>query len=284
MSAASSRRQLHNELLRLRLDAGLTQTVVAQAHDWSASKVHRIEKGMVSVSKPDLLALLDTYGVTDEAERARLVELARQSRGRGMPFAGYRDVFGPEAIRFFGYESTASWIGELEMLVIPGLLQLPEYTRALIEDGHGVGGKTLERIVESRQERQRLLQRETPPTLSFIIDEAVLSRTIGGAEVMTRQLNHLVELCRRPNVRIQILPLATGAHSGLRGAFVFLRFDHVNDPDVVYMENRRGDSVFENDDEVTSNTLQQFHDLEQRAAPSDQLESYVKRALDKLNT
>lgn len=279
MSAAASRRQLHNELQRLRVDAGLTQTAVAQAYDWSASKVHRIEKGTVSVSKPDLLALLDTYGVTAEAERVRLVELARQSRGRGMPFVGYRDVFGPEAIRFFGYESTASWIGELEMLVVPGLLQLPEYTRTLIEDGHGVSGKTLDRIVESRQERQRLIQREGPPSLSFIIDEAVLSRTIGGAEVMIRQLHHIVELGGRPNVCIQVLPLALGAHSGLRGPFVFLRFDHENDPDVVYMENRRGDSIFENDDEVTSNILQQFHDLEQRAAPADQLEYYVERAL-----
>ncbi len=282
MSAAASRRQLHTLLYRLRLDSGLTQTAVARTHEWSPSKVHRIEKGTVSVGKTDLLALLDDYGVVDPAEREHLVELARQSRNQEMPFAGYRDVFSPETIRFLGYESSASWIGELELLVIPGLLQLPEYTTAFIQGTHGVTGPSLAKIVDSRRERQAILAREEPPTLSFLLDETILWRTVGGRDTMATQLAHLVDVASRPNINIQILPPSLGAHVGLRGPFVYLQFKAPNDPDVVYMENRRGDSIFENDAEVTGDSMLQFHDLEGSASRADELGAYVERAIDRL--
>ena len=228
----------------------------------------------------ELRARFAAVGVTGAAECAHLVELARLSRRRGMPFAQYRDVFAPEIIRFFGYESTASWIGELELLVVPGLLQLPEYTSALIRDGHGVSGPVLERIVESRRERQQILHRDDPPDLSFVLDEAVLIRAIGGSDVMTRQLAHLSDVARRPHVTIRILPLSLGAHAGLRGSFTYLKFADENDPDVVFMENRRGDSIFENDDDVTSTTFTLYRDLEEHASRPEDLDRYVERALD----
>lgn len=279
-SAAASRRQLHTELQRLRLAAGLTQTEVARAQEWSPSKVHRIEKGHVSIGKPDLLALLQHYGVTDSARIDGLLALARSSRNQPMPYRTYRDMFSPEIIRFWGYEASASWIGELELLVVPGLLQTPEYTRALIRDGHGVPESRVGRFLESRRERQAILDRAVPPTLSFLIDETVLGRLIGGPAVMRAQLHHLRTLGRRPNVGVRVLPLALGAHPGLRGPFVLLRFAADNDPDVVYIENRRGDSIFENDRAVTDNHRAIFRDLEQRAAHPEELDMYVERALD----
>jgi transcriptional regulator with XRE-family HTH domain len=283
-SAAASRRQLHTELQRLRVDAGLTQSEVARAQEWSPSKVHRIEKGHVSVGRPDLLALLQHYGVEDQRVVDSLLELARLSRNQPMPFRGYRDTFSPEIIRFWGYEASACWIGELELLVLPGLLQTSEYTRALIQDGHGVRGDTVDRFVESRRERQQILDRATPPELSFLVDETVLIRAIGGVDVMAAQLRHLLRMAERPNVSIRVLPLALGAHAGLRGPFVLLRFAAENDPDIVYIENRRGDSIFENDAVVTNNHGAIFHELEQLAAPANELELYVDRALDKLSS
>lgn len=282
MSAAASRRQLHTELHRLRSAAGLTQTEVARAQEWSPSKVHRIEKGYVSIGRADLLALLQHYGVTDRDVVQNLLELARRSRNQPMPYADYRDVFTPEIIRFLGYEASASWIGELELLVVPGLLQIPEYTRALIGAGHGVNGDKLEKFVESRLERQKILGRPAPPTLSFLVDEAVLSRRIGGKKVMQAQLERLLQAASTPCVEIRVLPLALGAHAGLRGSFVLLDFAAANDPDVVYLENRRGDSVFENDDTVTGIYRRLFCDLEEQAASPDELEIYVTRALDRL--
>jgi transcriptional regulator with XRE-family HTH domain len=283
-SAAASRRQLHTELQRLRLDAGLTQSEVARAQEWSPSKVHRIEKGHVSIGRPDLLALLQHYGVRDQQVVDSLLELARLSRNQPMPFRGYRDTFSPEIIRFWGYEASACWIGELELLVMPGLLQTPDYTRALIRDGHGVRDDSVDRFVESRRERQQILDRATPPALSFLLDETVMSRAIGGVEIMSAQLRHLLRMAERPNVSVRVLPLALGAHAGLRGPFVLLRFAAENDPDIVYIENRRGDSIFENDAVVTNNHIAIFQELEQLAAPATELEYYVKRALDKIGS
>jgi hypothetical protein len=201
-----------------------------------------------------------------------------------MPFRGYRDTFSPEIIRFWGYEASACWIGELELLVMPGLLQTPDYTRALIRDGHGVRDESVDRFVESRRERQQILDRAAPPALSFLIDETVLSRAIGGADIMAAQLRHLLRMAERSNVSVRVLPLALGAHAGLRGPFVLLRFAAENDPDIVYIENRRGDSIFENDTVVTNNHSAIFQELEQLAAPAKELERYVDRALDKIGS
>jgi transcriptional regulator with XRE-family HTH domain len=282
LGAAASRRQLHTELQRLRVAAGFTQSEVAHAQEWSSSKVHRIEKGHVSVGKPDLLALLNHYDVKDQKLIDNLLELARLSRNQPMPFRNYRDVFTPEVIRFWGYEESASWIGEVEMLVVPGLLQTAEYTSALIRDGHGVDPDRSKRFVQSRRERQKALDRQVPPTVSFLVDEAVLGRAVGGADVMKAQLEHLVAAARRPHVSIRVLPLSMGAHAGLRGPFVLLQFAAENDPDIVYIENRRGDSIFENDSAVTDIYLNLFRDLEKHAAPAEDLELYVERALDRL--
>ena len=284
MTAAASRRQLHTELHRLRVAAGVTQTAVARAHEWSPSKVHRIEKGLVSVSRPDLIALLDYYAVTDQETVANLLELARLSRNQAMPFADYRDVFAPEIIRFLGYEESAAAISELELLVVPGLLQIPEYTRALIADAHGVAPEQIEKFVESRHVRQQILDRPAPPALSFVIDEAVLSRRIGGVATMERQLAHLLDLASRPAVSVQILPLSAGAHPGLRGPFTLLRFAAENDPDVVHMENRLGDSILANEEDVTVIYRRLFHELEKQASPPDELSRYVDRALRTLHS
>jgi transcriptional regulator with XRE-family HTH domain len=282
MTAAASRRQLHTELHRLRVAAGLTQTEVARAHEWSPSKVHRIERGQVSVSRPDLLALLSYFGVTDPVIIDHLLQLARLSRNAPMPYAAYRDVFPPEIIRFLGYEASASWIGELELLVVPGLLQIPQYTRALVGGAHGIDPAGVEKFVSSRRERQQILSRSDPPQLSFLLDEAALGRAVGGPDTMRAQLAHLREAAAAPNITIRVLPLALGAHAGLRGPFVHLRFAGINDPDVVYLENRQGDSIFENDDGVTAMYLELFRDLERRAAPPEELDAYVERAIDRL--
>jgi transcriptional regulator with XRE-family HTH domain len=282
MTAAASRRQLHTELQRLRLAAGLSQSEVARAQEWSPSKVHRIEKGLVSVSRPDLLALLGYFKVVDQETIDHLLELARQSRNAPMPFAAYRDVFTPEIIRFLGYEETAVSIREVALIGVPGLLQIPEYTRAWIGQGRGIEPASSEKFVQSRRERQRILRRSDPPEVSFILDEAVISRAVGGPAAMRAQLEHLRAAAAMPNVAIRILPFSLGAHAGLRGPFVHLQFDSANDPDVVYLESRRGDSFFENDANVTAIHLELFHELEKRASSPEELDVYLNRAIDRL--
>src|SRR5690349_9896931 len=239
-NASALRRQLLAELRLLRPSHVQTQRQVAEALDWSPSKVTRIESGAVSLSVTDLRALLDYYGVTDPALVERLVDLARRSRRARSPFAAYADAFAPIALRFFDFEHSASWLGEVELLVVPGLLQTEEYARALM-GVHELGPEKTERFVCCRNVRQQLLDRADPPELSFVIDEAVLRRVIGGRAVMRAQLRRLLDLAERPHLAIRVLPFALGEHVGLRGPFVLLEFAGTNDPDVVYLEQRRGD-------------------------------------------
>jgi transcriptional regulator with XRE-family HTH domain len=280
-NASALRRQLLAELRQLRPLHVTTQRQVADALDWSPSKVTRIENGSVSISVTDLRALLAYYGVTDGGVVDGLVDLARRSRRARSPFAAYGDVFAPEALRFFDYEHSATWIGAIELLVVPGLLQTPDYARAVMRV-HDVVGEKAERFVRSRQVRQQVLDRPDPPTLSFLVDESVLLRAIGGRAVMRAQLEHLLGVAARPHVAVRIIPLALGEHVGLRGPFVLLRFSGTNDPDVVYIEQRRGDAIFQDELEVTGNHQRLFDELEKRAASPDDLPEYVKRAIDRL--
>ncbi|MBL8927679.1 MAG: helix-turn-helix domain-containing protein [Pseudonocardia sp.] len=280
-NASALRRQLLAELRRLRPPEVLTQKQVADALDWSPSKVTRIENGSVSLSVTDLRALLAYYGVTDSGTVDGLVDLARRSRRARSPFAAFGDVFSPDALRFFDYEHSATWIGSIELLVVPGLLQTEHYARTLM-GVHGVGAERVERFVSSRRVRQEVLDRPDPPTVSFIIDESVLLRAIGGRAVMRAQLEHLLEAAARPNLEIRIIPLALGEHVGLRGPFVLLRFSGTNDPDVVYIEQRRGDAIFQDEMEVIVNHGHLFTELEKRAASPDDLSAYVGRAIDRL--
>ena len=280
-NASALRRQLLAELRQLRPPHVVTQRQVADALDWSPSKVTRIENGSVSISVTDLRALLAYYGVAAPQVVEGLVDLARRSRRARSPFAAFGDVFPPDALRFFDYEQSATWIGSIELLVMPGLLQTADYARAVMAV-HDVGAEKAQRFVRSRQVRQQVLDRPDPPALSFIVDESVLLRAIGGRAVMRAQLEHLLNVAARPHVAVRIIPLALGEHVGLRGPFVLLRFSGTNDPDVVYIEQRRGDTIFQDELEVTANHQRLFSELEKRAASPDDLPAYVKRAIDRL--
>jgi transcriptional regulator with XRE-family HTH domain len=276
-NASALRRQLLAELRRLRPPHVQTQRQIADALDWSPSKVTRIESGAVSLSVTDLRALLSYFGVVDGELTERLVDLARRSRRARSPFAAYADVFSPVALRFFDFEHSATWIGEVELLVVPGLLQTEAYARALMSV-HDLDAEKSERFVGSRRVRQELLDREDPPELSFVIDESVLLRAIGGPDVMRAQLERLVELAQRPHVAIRVLPLSLGEHVGLRGPFALLKFAGTHDPDVVYIEQRRGDALFQEEAEVIANHQRLFVELEKRAAHPTELCDYVERA------
>ncbi|MEV8627705.1 helix-turn-helix transcriptional regulator [Streptomyces sp. NPDC051079] len=126
-------------------------------------------------------------------------------------------------------EAKATYISTYQAQLVYGLLQTPAYARAVL----GVENPDrLEEMVAARMERQRILERENPPVLCVILDEAVLYREIGGAEVMGSQLAHLLSFRDHPWIQVQVLPYAAGQHSAMMGSFTLLRFD--DDPDVFY--------------------------------------------------
>jgi transcriptional regulator with XRE-family HTH domain len=266
------RRQLVGELRRLRDKSGLTQRQVADALDWSQSKIIRIEKASVAIGITDLQALLRIYGVDDPAAVGDLEGMARGSKR--LPFNEFRVDFAPETLRYFRYESTSSIIRQFEPLIVPGLLQTEEYGRSLL---HGLvdSEKRIDTVWASRAERQELLDREAVPEMFFILGEAAVRQTVGTEGVMRRQRERLVELNNRDRISVQVLPFSAEANIGMQGPFAYLEFAAESDANVLYAEATLGDSVIRDDEDLTGEYLEHFFKLERLALPAADLERFL---------
>jgi len=259
------RRQLVAELRRLRAGRELTQKQVADALDWSPSKIIRIEKASVGISLTDLQGLLRLYAVEDPATVDALTEMSRGSKR--LPFNEYRTDLPPETLRYFRYESSTTVLRQVEPLIVPGLLQTEEYARALLRE-LGKSPETVERLWSARAERQELLDREEPlpPEMFFIVGEAVVRQVVGNEGVLRRQRERLSELNARPRISIQVLAFADQANIAMQGPFTYLAFEDTEDPDVLYAEGTLGDSVIRDDEELTTSYLDHFLKLEKEIA------------------
>lgn len=237
---AVRRRKLGAELRSLRTSAGFTSGEAARLVGWHQSKVSRIETGTSGVKPADVRLLLDAYGLTDAQLRELLLVLAGpdDNGGRHHWWHAYRGVLPPTYRDFISLESQASAMRTLETTVVPGLLQTPEYARAVTEAAlEGASEERLDTLVEVRLARQDVLRADPPLELSAVLDEAVLRRQVGGPGVMTRQLERLVEAARLPQVRLQVLPFTAGAHIGVTGPFVIFSFSRTSDLDVVVLDH-----------------------------------------------
>ncbi|MGW3421275.1 helix-turn-helix domain-containing protein [Streptomyces phaeochromogenes] len=236
---AVRRRKLGAELRALRARAGLKSGEAARLVGWHQSKVSRIETGRSGVKPADVELLLDAYEVRDAELRELLVVLAgSDDNGRHHWWHAYRGLLSSTYSDFISLESQASVMRTLENSVVPGLLQTPEYAREVTRVA--VGGAPdgeVDALVEVRLARQDVLRSNQPLRLSAVLDEAVLRRTVGGPEVMARQLEHLGEAAQLPHVRIQVLPFGVGAHVGVTGPFVIFSFPSTSDLDVVVLDH-----------------------------------------------
>jgi transcriptional regulator with XRE-family HTH domain len=277
--ALLARRKLGNELLRLREEAGLTQAQVGKIVWSSGTTVHRMEQGRSQIKGPQIESLLRALKIDDEKLEQRLLDLAELSKGNDEPYDKYRESLSTEALHFFGYEQVATHIRDLQIVFVPGLLQTDDYAREIIRSVQGVTGD-IDGFLSSRQDRQqKIIFRETPPRLSFIIDEAVLYRPFGSAEIMHDQLTNLQELDKRADISIKIVPLSEGASPALRGSFTLLEFE--NYPDVLFIEGPRGDlNVYEED--ATRARRETWTAIEKQHVSQEPLDYYIQRALDKL--
>jgi len=223
-------------LRRLRMDQDLTREQAGEAIRASEWKIHRLENGQVGFKERDIIDLLRLYGVTDPDEVTALVVLAREANTPGW-WQRYGDVL-PQWFRaYVDLESAATLIRTYEGQFVPGLLQTDDYMRAVIHDASLESAEEVGRRVRLRMARQTLLTREHPPRLWAVVDEAALRRPVGGREVMRGQLERLIDASKQPNVTLQILPFAGGAHPAMVGSFSILRFPDRELPDVVYLEH-----------------------------------------------
>ncbi|GAB3874102.1 helix-turn-helix domain-containing protein [Kibdelosporangium lantanae] len=267
-------RRLRSELRQIREDAGFFQKDVADALDWSVSKLIRIETGAVGISKTDLIALLHHYGVKDQRRIDELVEIARSSRQSAW-WDKYREQFPQQFLTFLGYEASAKVLRQFQVLTLPGLLQTREYARAVMETGRNTADQ-ISVGVDVRIQRQQLLEQEqNPPKLFFVVDEAVLRRTVGGPKVMQAQLERLKELNRRPNISIQIARFDIGAYVGMRGAFTVFEFPYEEEDYAVLLEYSHRDVLVPNDPEQAAEFVETFFELEAVASPKSDTDEII---------
>jgi transcriptional regulator with XRE-family HTH domain len=237
---AVRRRKLGAQLRALRTGAGLTSGSAAQLVGWHQSKVSRIETGRSGARPHDVGRLLDAYGVTDAAQRQLLMALAGSDHdgGRHDWWHAYRGLLPPAYRDFISLEAQACRVRTLETAVVPGLLQTPDYARAVTRAAlAGAPDGRVDALVQVRLARQDVLRADPPLQFSAVLDEAVLRRSVGGREVMHRQLSGLLEAAARPHVRLQVLPFAAGEHIGITGPFVVLSFPRISDLDVVVLDH-----------------------------------------------
>lgn len=242
------RRHLGSELKKCRERAGMTQEQVSAHFEWHAAKVFRIESARVGVTARDVKDMLALYGVTDDAYRDAMMNLARLSKSRSW-WSDYRDVL--RSSKLIGLEAEAVSARSWSPTLIPGLLQTAEYARALFKTGLPDSEQAqIDRHIELRMARQKRLTGTNPLNFSVIIDEAVLRRTVGGTDVMRAQLERLLEVARLPNVNLQVLPLDAGEHAFMDGSVLLLEFPEAFDLDVVHLEGLAGQQYEEHPKEI----------------------------------
>ncbi|MEU0991197.1 helix-turn-helix transcriptional regulator [Streptomyces sp. NPDC005953] len=234
---------LGGKLRELRVAAELDPADVDGRLGFSRSKTSRIELGRHGCKQADALALLALYGVDSEDRIAEFLRLVEQSR-RPDWWRSFSDVLSDFFTPLVALEGAAERIRTYEPFYVPGLLQIPAYTRAVITTGPGqLLAHDVMRRVELRQERQRHLDAPDAPHLWAVIDESVLLRTVGGPEVMRAQLEHLITMMERPRVSLQIAPLDVSASVGVGTGVSYLRFALGDLKDAVYIEHLT-DSTF----------------------------------------
>ncbi|WP_433184250.1 helix-turn-helix domain-containing protein [Actinoallomurus sp. CA-150999] len=277
MSRPTVRRRIVGaQLRRLREAAGATRKEAAEAIHATENKVGRVEQGRAGLDEDDVVALLKLYGIDDRGERDALLTIVREANQPGW-LQAYSNAMPAWFRPYVDLEEAAQVIRTYEVQFIPGLLQTPEYTRAVVAQGMSdPPAEEIDRRVELRMRRQRLLHQSHPPRLWAVIDEAALWRPIGGVDVARAQLRALHESARRENITVQVMPFRVGGHAGEAGAFTILRFPEPELPDIAYIEQLTGAMYLEKDDDMDHYTAAMERLCVQSASPEESMDLISK--------
>ena len=254
-----------DEMKAAREQRGWSQADLADQIPYSLSTISMVE-ALHRVPARDLAAHLDkAFGTPGTFTRL-------EGRLRDLPF--------PASFRpFAAYETEATALYVFEHSLIPGLLQTPDYARAVLATRPNTTEAEIDNLVAARLARQVILTRDDPPAplLWALIDEGVLYRPVAPAEVMHDQLMYLVEVSRRPNVTIQVVPYSAGGHTGLLGAFVVADLD--SSLGIVYVEDIADGRVFEDPGAVSRVTLR-YKSLQSEALPKGASRDLIARVAE----
>ncbi|WP_219467135.1 helix-turn-helix domain-containing protein [Nonomuraea rhizosphaerae] len=204
---ASAEARFGYELRRLRLAAGLTQSQLGDRIGFSANQVGSVERAVRTPTEVLAKRCEEKLGL----EAGLLV---------GFLPVGRREAIFKGFTPWLDVETTARELWTWEPTIVPGLLQTPDYARAILAGKPGISDDQVEEAVRSRMARKEIFRRDNPPTLWAVLDESILYRPIGDESITRAQLSALVEAAHGPRITIQILPLSARVTAGLLGGFV----------------------------------------------------------------
>lgn len=261
------KRQLGAELRRLREAAGKKIEDAAAHLECSMSKVSRVETGQAPIKARDVRDLLQWYEVTDPAQVETVMHIHKDAQKQGW-WAHYEEILPSGMATYAGLESDARTVRAYEPIFVHGLLQSEDYARAVIGAVRPNEPDEVERLVRFRMERQKLLTRSPHPLeLWAVIEESALRSPVGGKEVMAAQIKQLIQAAALPNVTVQVMPTAKGAHMAMAGTFALLDFEPTT-PSVVYVDSIAGNVYLEKERDVRKFT--QTFDMVRAAGPDPQ--------------
>ncbi|MFG2113316.1 helix-turn-helix domain-containing protein [Streptomyces sp. NPDC048718] len=270
-------RRLAAELRKLRASAGLSREDVAERTGINEVTLYRIERSRSRPQKRTLVGLLDLYQA-DDRQRADLLALQSRSNDQGW-LRPYHSELPEEYTAYIGFEAEARTVRNYESLFIPGLAQTERYALEVIKGGMPTASqKQIAQRVQARMERQAVLTRDRPLQLWSIVDEAALTRQVGGAQVMREQAQHLLRLIEEPSVTFQVIPFEKGAHVGMTGSFVHMDFPDADDPELVYLDTPAGDLFLESEAEIRRYRLMFEHLQAVALGPNDSADLLAKVA------
>lgn len=273
------RRRLRLDLRGRRTSAGLTQREVAQAMDWSVSKLVRIERGEVVISRSDLQSLLAYYGVSDRETTSALLGLQQGAKSDG--WADFRDIHSEAFLTYLGLEASAEVISSYQPTLVPGLLQTKEYSSAVQALTASQDVNAIERRWQIKERRLTLHSRSTPPSMRFMIDEAVVRRKVGGDRVMMEQLVKVRDYMERDHVAIRMVSFEAGGYPEMGIPFVHLKLPNGVEQNVVYLEHAIERTVREDPDEAAA-YLKQFSRIEEIALTVDDTADVLEEVIGSL--
>jgi transcriptional regulator with XRE-family HTH domain len=226
------------ELTAARTAAGLSQDELGERAHYSGSLIGMVETGQRVPTRELATALDRVLSTPGTFER-----LQKYVRTIPLPtwFRPYAEI-----------EATATQLRSWQPSFIDGLLQTEDYARALLSRRPNTTEDEVEALVASRMERQAILERDKPPLLWIVLDEAVLHRHVASGKVMRDQLDHLAEVSRRPNITVEVVPFSAGGHYALLGAFTLVEQD---DRRIGYLETTIEGYIVEKPEVVRSLAL-----------------------------
>lgn len=224
--ATSGRRELGEELSRLRRERNYSGNDVALRLGWSPSRISRLENDLTGATSSHLATLLAFYQVSEEVF-VRLFELNRVALDHSRVRL-HRELLVDEVCLASLHDATATRVTECEPLAIPRLLQTAEYAQALLRASGPVSDEVMGRRLAALEQRQAILGRAYP-TFRFFLSEHVLRVPIGDKQTMGKQLRHLIAVAARYECAVRVLLDSAGSCGVFGGAFRILEYAESRD-------------------------------------------------------